>query len=347
MSWGLLCIAVGGMVHLYQTSTQLPQSGWPQPVIERGPAIHIIGGFSKGSAVNSAECYNDGLDAWEMDAIQPMKCCRSGFGVAEMYGLLFAVGGTIGGSSSQRVECYNPRQNRWYEVAPMITSRKNHGVAAVTGLEDSLTGAPLSYIYSIGGEHKNNIVSSVERYNMWSNSWEVVAPLKTPKTNVGVGTVNNLVYVVGGTTSKEHVPDENVQLKTVECYNPRTNQWEEMPSKHHYCTCPGVAVLNNCLYAVGGYDGGQWLAVAECFNPSTNQWTVITPLTFPRTGITAATLKGEVYAIGGFNGALDGGQIVNTVEKYNPVDNTWKEVASLRVPRTVGGAAVSHIWTVQ
>lgn len=343
----LTLLYVGGMVHLCQTPTQLPRSCWPQPVIERGPAILIIGGFSGHNAEKSAECYNVSLDVWELDAIPPMNCSRSGFGVAEMYGLLFAVGGTIGGTSSRQVECYNPRQNRWYDVAPMISPRRNHGVAVITGLEDSLTGAPFSYIFSIGGERRNDIVSSVERYNMWSNSWEEVAPLKIPKKNVGVGTVNSLLYVVGGSVPKEHEPGGHVQVKSVERYNPRTNIWEEMPSKHHCCTCPGVAVLNDCLYVVGGYCNGHWMAQAECFNPFTNQWTVIAPLTFPRTGIAAATLKGEVYAIGGFNGELVGAQFIKSVEKYNPADNLWMQVAPLHLPRTVGGVVVSHIWTVQ
>ena len=335
------------MAHLYQTPAQLPRSCWPNPVIQRGPVIHVIGGFTGHSAVNNAECYNDSHDVWEMDAIQPMKCSRSGFGVAEMHGLLFAVGGTVLGSISRHVECYNPRQNRWYDVAPMISSRRNHGIAVITGLEDNLTGAPFSYMFSIGGEQMNDTLSSVERYNLWSNKWEEVAPLKIPKKNVGVGTVNSLVYVVGGSVPKEHEPHVHVEVKAVECYNPRINVWEGMPSKHHCCSCPGVAVVNDCLYVVGGYCEGHWVAEAECFNTVTKQWTVISSMTFPRTGIAAATLKGEVYAIGGFNGVLEDAKVLKTVEKYNPAENTWKQVTPLHLPCTVAGVVVSHIWTVQ
>lgn len=75
---GLSFLVAGGMAHLYQTPPQLPRSCWPNHVVERGPVIHVIGGFSGRSAENNAECYNDSHDAWEMDAIQPMKCSRSG-----------------------------------------------------------------------------------------------------------------------------------------------------------------------------------------------------------------------------------------------------------------------------
>lgn len=193
----------------------------------------------------------------------------------------------------------------------------------------------------------NDTLSSVERYNLWSNKWEEVAPLKIPKKNIGVGTVNSLVYVVGGSVPKEHEPHVHVEVKAVECYNPRANVWEEMPSKHHCCSCPGVAVLNDCLYVVGGYCEGHWVAQAECFNSVTKLWTVISSMTFSRTGIATATLKGEVYAIGGFNGVLEDAKLLKTVEKYNPAENTWKQVAPLHLPRTVAGVVVSHMWTVQ
>ena len=48
---------------------------------------------------------------------------------------------------------------------------------------------------------------------------------------------------------------------------------------------------------------------------------------------------GEVYAIGGYNGV----KTVNVVEKYNPEEAAWKEVAPLVFSRSVPGIAVAHL----
>ena len=52
---------------------------------------------------------------------------------------------------------------------------------------------------------------------------------------------------------------------------------------------------------------------------------------------------GEVYAIGGYNGV----KTVDVVEKYNPEEGTWKEVAPLVFGRSVPGIAVAYLWPVQ
>ena len=37
----------------------------------------------------------------------------------------------------------------------------------------------------------------------------------------------------------------------------------------------GLTALNNNLYAVGGYDGGNFLNTAERYDPDLNNWTPI------------------------------------------------------------------------
>ncbi len=51
----------------------------------------------------------------------------------------------------------------------------------------------------------------------------------------------------------------------------------------------------------------------------------------------------EVYAIGGYNGV----KTVDVVERFNPDEGTWKEVAPLVFGRSVPGIAVAYLWPVQ
>ena len=55
------------------------------------------------------------------------------------------------------------------------------------------------------------------------------------------------------------------------------------------------------------------------------------------------SLVDDVYAIGGYNGV----KTVDVVERYNPDEGTWKEVAPLVFGRSVPGIAVAYLWPVQ
>ena len=71
------------------------------------------------------------------------------------------------------------------------------------------------------------------------------------------------LYAVGGHDGANY-------LKTVEKYNPETNQWTYVASMGARRGGVGVATLGGCLYATGGYDGTS--------NLSTSGKTIALPL---------------------------------------------------------------------
>ena len=101
----------------------------------------------------------------------------------------------------------------------------------------------------------------------------------------------------------------------------------------------GVAILNGCLYAVGGYDGvaRQCLNSVERYNPLTDEWVLIEPMNQRRSGAAVAVLENFLYAIGGH----DGPDIRKSVErsvcriftskaaKYHNFEPEVSEVATL------------------
>ena len=101
-----------------------------------------------------------------------------------------------------------------WDVAPMITARGGHAVAAVGG---SLLSA--GHLYAVGGHDGNNVLSTVECFNTATNVGKAVAPLITARDSHGVAAVGGHLYAVGG------LDDEDNVLPSVECYNPATNVW--------------------------------------------------------------------------------------------------------------------------
>lgn len=52
-----------------------------------------------------------------------------------------------------------------------------------------------------------------------------------------------------------------------------------------------VAVLDGCIYAMGGYDGHVRQNTAERYTPRSNQWSLITPMNHQRSDASATTLN--------------------------------------------------------
>jgi len=58
------------------------------------------------------------------------------------------------------------------------------------------------------------------------------------------------------------------------------------------CRCyVSVAVLEGCIYAMGGYDGHVRQNTAERYTPKANQWSLITPMNHQRSDASATTLN--------------------------------------------------------
>lgn len=59
-------------------------------------------------------------------------------------------------------------------------------------------------------------------------------------------------------------------------------------------------MLNNTIYAMGGFDGHQRLGSAEKYNFDRNQWTLIAPMTTQRSDACAAVLNSK-YGVSKIN----------------------------------------------
>ena len=56
------------------------------------------------------------------------------------------------------------------------------------------------------------------------------------------------MYIVGGTS------DLGTEMKCVESYNPITREWCRLTDMQHSRAYVGVAALDGCIYAVGGWN---------------------------------------------------------------------------------------------
>ena len=85
---------------------------------------------------------------------------------------------------------------RWTPVAHMLTPRMNLGVGAIRDMRDAVTGVSFNAIYAIGGYSGKSILGTAEKYDIQLDTWTEIAPMKTPRRNVGESININVLYTV-------------------------------------------------------------------------------------------------------------------------------------------------------
>ena len=142
------------------------------------------------------------------------------------------------------------------------------------------------------------------------------------------------MYVVGGYSRDPGGRwSDSRSLATVECFNSFQQQWTKLASLRHPRSGHGIAILDGCIYVVGGESDSLIFDNTECFNPATQKWTTIPSMTVPRCGLGVCACNNKIYAIGGWIGS----QIGDTVERFDPELNRWIEVDRVQTLRFAMG----------
>lgn len=81
----------------------------------------------------------------------------------------------------------------------------------------------------------------------------------------------------------------------------------------------------------------------ERYDPKINTWTPVAPMNVPRRNLAVVEFNGMLYAFGGRGASLGWGlcEIFDSVERYDPSNDTWTVVSRMSVPRAWHSAAVA------
>lgn len=153
--------------------------------------VYIPGGRSAtGIVVNNLDVYDPRLNQWSTGTALPTPL--SAYGLAVFEGRLYLFGGWDGVSFSNRVWSFDPVLDRWTEMPSMPTSRGYLG-AVVVG----------QVIHVIGGKNENLVFDEDEVFHPDQSenpqaAWELGKPLPEPLYGMGVASIADVLYVVGG-----------------------------------------------------------------------------------------------------------------------------------------------------
>ncbi|KAL9954902.1 hypothetical protein ACROYT_G042487 [Oculina patagonica] len=98
--------------------------------------------------------------------------------------------------------------------------------------------------------------------------------------------------------------------------------------------------LNGLLYYIGGcHESGSCRNTVECYNPEMDEWSFCAGLNMPRCRSGCVASEQNIYIIGGGTKLkLHSTPILSSVEKYDPVRNSWSYVADLKEARSLPGS---------
>ena len=269
----------------------------------------------------------------------PMPTARSGFGLAEVNGSLYAIGGfnKQQGDFSSANEAYDPATNTWTQKAAMPTHRVSFAMVAYQGK-----------IYVFGGQilvDGHRVVINVsEAYNTATDSWATL----TPMPNLGedfaaYDVVGGKIYVVGNYT---------------EVYDPASDTWETKVTIPTLTAHSANAEVNGKIYVFSGNPWGndpqnyKPINLTQIYDPQNDSWSIGAPIPVGVASAAAvATSSGDtgkiIYVIGGLTLDPDphgDGYIYraqNLVQIYYPYSNSWGNGAPMPTARYALAVCVS------
>lgn len=134
------------------------------------------------------------------------------------------------------------------------------------------------FIYVLGGvllgNDSDQVVTTAERYNFESQSWEVLNP-HYDLYETEAAAVNNNIYIIG--TATGYFSD----FLAAQVYYPETDMWESIRPPDIFRRQFGLVVYKSQLFILGGHDIEGCVPCVEKYDENKKFWRRFTDLPFP------------------------------------------------------------------
>jgi N-acetylneuraminic acid mutarotase len=157
------------------------------------------------------------------------------------------------------------------------------------------------------------------------NTWSMGAPMPVAVKYGMAAALCGKIYVIGGITNSDITSNNQV-------YDPATNTWSSAKPIPQATFAAAIATADdNWLTIAGGsVDGSTQTSATWSYNCKRDEWINRDPMPTPRQNMGAASEHGEIYVAGGYNA----NGMLNTVERFYFVGNTWEELAPMSVAKS-------------
>ena len=285
--------------------------------------VLVVGGYN-GQQINSAiqtlgtaELYAPSLDRWR--AVAPLALPRQQHTATLLRdGRVLVVGGAGPGASlltaTATAELYDPAADRWTTTGALHTTRWAHRAVALADGRVMVVGGR-EQVFSQSGY---TTLATAEIYDPATGTWAVARPLTEARFGHAATLLpDGRVLVVGGRNR-----DSSRELQTAERYDPRADRWAATAPVAGSVGGPVATPLPDGTVLLTGTDQPQR------YDPRADRWSRAgRPLLDDRGLHLAAPLpSGGVLVVGG-------AATSPTIERYDPITDSWMAVGDLPITR--------------
>lgn len=285
--------------------------------------VQTAQGQSVELTLQTMHVYYPQLQLWTTSSTL-MPEARRRFAIAVLHERVYLIGGHNGHRQQSTVLCYEPATDAWTSLLPMPETCTQMSAVASE-----------SFIYCVGGYSINAPVGKGFRFCPKTNSWTSVPELGVPRLSHASLYMAPFLYVVGGWNATEH-------FRSMERFDTRHPEkgWVLMTPMLEQRSEVAAVVYKNKIYAIGGYDGQDFLRSVEVYDPVSDTWSKLSPMITPRAWPAVTVLDNKIVVAGG---RLRPGCMLNNVEIYDPAADTWQVGPAMPIARDGHGMVCANI----
>eukprot|EP01017_Pseudomicrothorax_dubius_P008719 TRINITY_DN1287_c0_g1_i4.p1 TRINITY_DN1287_c0_g1~~TRINITY_DN1287_c0_g1_i4.p1 ORF type:complete len:819 (-),score=157.68 TRINITY_DN1287_c0_g1_i4:215-2671(-) len=274
-------------------------------------SIYALGGLVDRNTPIS-ERFDSVKGEWE--EVAPIPTSRTKFAAITLpNGRILVMGGKNDGARLSSCEEYDPKDNIWRTSEIQLPVAKSGFGAIIVN----------DQIIVCGGNDGTKILKTCEAYCLKTKTWRSLAPMKYKRDELSITFgPDRKIYAIGGFGGPT-----NVCLICVERYDINLGTWEIIANMNTPRRALASVMLPDGVYAIGGFDGHNYLCTVERFDEGTNAWVYINSMNYSRCTHSAINSPDShhIYVLGGFdNGPL------NCVERYSVLTDTWEILAPMK-----------------
>ena len=263
---------------------------------------------------------------------EPMVHPRHELGVVAIGDKIYAIGGNVGSPTDQKVEEYDVTAGTWRQMADLPESLDHLGATVIN-----------NKIYVFGGleAFPSPVSSDVYEFDPavgLQGAWTKISDMPIPVGGMAIGVEAGWIYLAGGFAGNH---DTSLQTSNFWRFNTATLTWEQLPDLPTHRDHVKGEFIGGKFYVVGGRQDGQLfqpLGTLEVYDPATSLWSTLPSMPTARRGIATTVLNGRLVVLGGEKNPDTATNVFEEVEEFDPVANSWRNLAPMLTPRHASGA---------
>ncbi|XP_063780465.1 kelch-like protein 38 [Pseudophryne corroboree] len=255
--------------------------------------------------------YNEKANQWLRLAKLPLRLHKASS--VGLHGNVYVLGGLSisnkGNIVTSSVYILSLKLNQWRKGESMLVPRYSHRSVGYR-----------NYIFSIGGiGEKQEILSSVERFDSIYNAWKTMSSMPVAVLHPAVAAKDQRIYLFGGEDVKQN------PVRLIQVYHIARNMWFRMETRMVKNVCAPAVVVGDKIIIIGGYTRR-----IIAYDLTQNTFVKCADMKDRRMHHGATVLQNKIYVTGGRCLNVD-----NTIEDsdsfdcYDPDTDTWTSKGKL------------------